>query len=144
MRKLGFEEAPDYDFLRDLFTKVLKNHGDTDDELYDWMLLNNGRGLEKRSASASAARHQSQRQQQQPTAAGIRNPTTNNHNNNTANNSNNNTSNNNPYGRSQQPMNLNSTPQQQLQQHDYDDSSRKKGFWKQFISFVTCGLFTCF
>lgn len=144
VRKLGFEEAPDYDFLRDLFTKVLKNHGDTDDELYDWMLLNNGRGLEKRSALASAARHQSQRQQQQPTAAGIRNPTTNNHNNNTANNSNNNTSNNNPYGRSQQPMNLNSTPQQQLQQHDYDDSSRKKGFWKQFISFVTCGLFTCF
>ncbi|GAN04420.1 CK1/CK1/CK1-G protein kinase [Mucor ambiguus] len=66
VRKLGFEETPDYDFLRDLFTKVLKNHGDTDDEIYDWMLLNNGRGLEKRSS-----RHQSQRQ----TAMGTRNPT---------------------------------------------------------------------
>lgn len=45
-RKLGFEETPDYDFLRDLFNKVLKNLGETDDGIYDWMLLNNGKGWE--------------------------------------------------------------------------------------------------
>ncbi|CEP07074.1 hypothetical protein [Parasitella parasitica] len=66
VRKLGFEETPDYDFLRDLFTKALKNNGDTDDGVYDWMLLNNGKGIEKRTT-----RHQSPRQ----TAKGTRNPT---------------------------------------------------------------------
>lgn len=40
VRKLGFEEAPDYDFLRDLFTKVMKSSGDVDDQVYDWNLLN--------------------------------------------------------------------------------------------------------
>lgn len=46
MRKLGFEETPDYDFLRELFTKVLKNLGEAEDGMYDWMLLNNGKGWE--------------------------------------------------------------------------------------------------
>lgn len=46
VRKLGFEEAPDYDFLRELFTKVLKNNGEQDDGVYDWMLLNGGKGWE--------------------------------------------------------------------------------------------------
>ncbi|CAG8476844.1 833_t:CDS:10 [Ambispora leptoticha] len=46
VRKLGFEENPDYDFLRDLFTKVLKNLNDTEDGVYDWMLLNGGKGWE--------------------------------------------------------------------------------------------------
>ena len=46
MRKLGFEETPDYDFLRELFTKVLKNAGEPEDGVYDWMLLNNGKGWE--------------------------------------------------------------------------------------------------
>lgn len=40
VRKLGFEEAPDYDFLRELFAKILKNNGDIDDQIYDWNLLN--------------------------------------------------------------------------------------------------------
>ncbi|KAI0029384.1 CK1/CK1/CK1-G protein kinase [Vararia minispora EC-137] len=44
VRKLGFEETPDYDFLRELFAKVMKNNGDIDDQIYDWNLLNNGRG----------------------------------------------------------------------------------------------------
>lgn len=44
VRKLGFEEVPDYDFLRDLFTKVLVNMGEEDDQVYDWNLLNDGRG----------------------------------------------------------------------------------------------------
>ncbi|KZO97854.1 kinase-like protein [Calocera viscosa TUFC12733] len=50
VRKLGFEENPDYDFLRELFTKVLKNLGEQEDGVYDWMLLNGGKGWE---ASAS-------------------------------------------------------------------------------------------
>jgi len=39
VRKLGFEETPDYDFLRELFTKVLKNMGEVEDGIYDWHLL---------------------------------------------------------------------------------------------------------
>ncbi|KAI6116607.1 hypothetical protein EV401DRAFT_2073223 [Pisolithus croceorrhizus] len=46
IRKPGFEESLDYDFLRELFTKVLKNAGESDDNIYDWMLLNNGKGWE--------------------------------------------------------------------------------------------------
>lgn len=40
VRKLGFEETPDYDFLRELFSKVMKNNNDVDDGVYDWNLLN--------------------------------------------------------------------------------------------------------
>lgn len=50
VRKLGFEETPDYDFLRELFTKVLKNAGEAEDGVYDWMILNNGKGWEAGSA----------------------------------------------------------------------------------------------
>lgn len=46
VRKLGFEETPDYDFLRELFTKVLKNSGEPEDGVYDWMMLNGGKGWE--------------------------------------------------------------------------------------------------
>ncbi|KAI0082657.1 CK1/CK1/CK1-G protein kinase [Panus rudis PR-1116 ss-1] len=46
VRKLGFEETPDYDFLRELFAKVMKNNGDVDDDIYDWNLLNGGKGWE--------------------------------------------------------------------------------------------------
>jgi len=40
VRKLGFEETPDYDFLRELFSKVMKSNGDIDDGIFDWNLLN--------------------------------------------------------------------------------------------------------
>jgi len=50
VRKLGFEEAPDYNFLKELFTKALQSTGEADDGVYDWNLLNGGRGWE---ASAS-------------------------------------------------------------------------------------------
>jgi hypothetical protein len=40
VRKLGFEETPDYEFLRELFAKVMKNNNDIDDGVYDWNLLN--------------------------------------------------------------------------------------------------------
>lgn len=46
MRKLGFEETPDYDFLRELFDKVLERQNAQDDSLYDWVLLNDGKGWE--------------------------------------------------------------------------------------------------
>ncbi|KAJ7841332.1 kinase-like protein [Mycena olivaceomarginata] len=46
VRKLGFEETPDYDFLRELFTKVLKSSGEQEDLVFDWMLLNGGKGWE--------------------------------------------------------------------------------------------------
>jgi casein kinase 1 len=46
VRKLGFEEIPDYDFLRELFSKVLKTLGEPDDGVFDWMLLNGGKGWE--------------------------------------------------------------------------------------------------
>lgn len=51
VRKLGFEETPDYDFLRELFTKVLRTLDDVDDGVYDWMLLNGGKGWEPSNVS---------------------------------------------------------------------------------------------
>ncbi|CAE6508398.1 unnamed protein product [Rhizoctonia solani] len=59
VRKLGFEETPDYDFLRELFTKMLKDAGEVDDGVMDWMLLNGGKGWEASAGhkhSSSAAR----------------------------------------------------------------------------------------
>ncbi|KAF8740954.1 hypothetical protein AX14_006432 [Amanita brunnescens Koide BX004] len=56
VRKLGFEETPDYDFLRELFTKVMKAIGEPEDGVYDWMLLNGGKGWE---ASAKPHVHSS-------------------------------------------------------------------------------------
>ena len=46
VRNLGFEDTPDYDYLRDLFTQALKNAGELEDGEYDWMKLNNGKGWE--------------------------------------------------------------------------------------------------
>ena len=46
VRNLGFEDTPDYDYLRDLFTQALKNAGEVEDGEYDWMKLNNGKGWE--------------------------------------------------------------------------------------------------
>lgn len=57
VRKLGFEETPDYDFLRELFTKVLKTLGEPEDGVFDWMLLNNCKGWE---ASNSSSHHLAQ------------------------------------------------------------------------------------
>jgi len=55
VRKLGFEETPDYDFLRELFTKVLKSTGEVEDGVYDWMMLNNGKGYEAGLSSSLLA-----------------------------------------------------------------------------------------
>jgi len=61
VRKLGFEETPDYDFLRELFTKVIRNNGDVEDDVFDWNLLNDGKGWE-----ASVSQHQPQIQPRVP------------------------------------------------------------------------------
>jgi casein kinase 1 len=53
VRKLGFEETPDYEFLRELFTKVLKNSSEIEDGVYDWMMLNGGKGWESGSSSVT-------------------------------------------------------------------------------------------
>ncbi|RHZ66640.1 hypothetical protein Glove_306g32 [Diversispora epigaea] len=55
VRKLGFEDNPDYDYLRDLFTKILKNSNDSEDGIYDWMLLNSGKGWEASSRKDDGA-----------------------------------------------------------------------------------------
>lgn len=39
VRCLRFEETPDYDYLRTLFSRVLSKNGYTDDGLYDWVIL---------------------------------------------------------------------------------------------------------
>ena len=44
VRNLGFEDTPDYDYLRDLFTKAMQSTGEVEDGDYDWMKLNNGKG----------------------------------------------------------------------------------------------------
>lgn len=55
VRKLGFEETPDYDFLRDLFSKVLKTLGEPEDGVFDWMLINDGKGWQANNASLLAS-----------------------------------------------------------------------------------------
>lgn len=39
VRNLGFEDTPDYDYLRELFTKALKDAGGVEDGEYDWMKI---------------------------------------------------------------------------------------------------------
>ncbi|KAF1354038.1 kinase-like domain-containing protein [Delphinella strobiligena] len=55
VRNLGFEDTPDYDYLRDLFTQALKETGEVEDGEYDWMKLNNGKGWEAMKAHPSQA-----------------------------------------------------------------------------------------
>ncbi|KAI8874694.1 binary complex of casein kinase-1 with Cki7 [Backusella circina FSU 941] len=46
-RKLGFEETPDYNWLRELFYQALKEANESNDGIFDWVLL------ERQSASSS-------------------------------------------------------------------------------------------
>lgn len=66
VRNLGFEDTPDYDYLRDLFTQALKNTGEVEDGEYDWMKLNNGRGWEYKPY---ASQHHAQATGQMPNAS---------------------------------------------------------------------------
>jgi len=47
VRKLAFEETPDYDYLRGLMDNVLKNMDCEDDGLYDWVYVIDKRRKEK-------------------------------------------------------------------------------------------------
>ncbi|KAK3402015.1 kinase-like domain-containing protein [Sordaria brevicollis] len=40
VRNLGFEDQPDYDYLRELFSQALKDAGGVEDGEYDWMKVN--------------------------------------------------------------------------------------------------------
>lgn len=63
VRNLGFEDTPDYDYLRDLFTKALQSTGEVEDGEYDWMKLNNGKGYDVPQISqrpSAAAGHREQ------------------------------------------------------------------------------------
>ncbi|QSL66022.1 hypothetical protein MERGE_003159 [Pneumocystis wakefieldiae] len=57
VRNLGFEDTPDYDYLRGLFTNVIRKIGETEDGEYDWMLLNDGKGWEASSKHVSPNQH---------------------------------------------------------------------------------------
>ncbi|KAJ1964807.1 Palmitoylated plasma membrane-bound casein kinase, partial [Dipsacomyces acuminosporus] len=61
VRKYAFEETPDYNYLRGLFDTVLAKLGETNDGVYDWMLLNNGYGYAANSSVVSATRQEGAR-----------------------------------------------------------------------------------
>lgn len=69
VRNLGFEDAPDYDYMRDLFTKALQSTGEVEDGEYDWMKLNNGRGWE---APTRASQSQPHREAANPSAVDLK------------------------------------------------------------------------
>ncbi|ORZ20268.1 kinase-like domain-containing protein [Absidia repens] len=116
VRKLGFEEAPDYDFLRELFTKSIKNAGEVDDSVYDWCLLNNGKGWEtlpKRSNHRHAAQHQHATTKKQVDKRQSNNIQT-------------------PNEHATQPTHHHATAQ--------DPQHKKSGGWKKFKHIITCGI----
>ncbi|TKA72954.1 hypothetical protein B0A55_07544 [Friedmanniomyces simplex] len=57
VRNLGFEDTPDYDYLRDLFTKSLQSTGEVEDGEYDWMKLNNGKGWDVPQRASQSQAH---------------------------------------------------------------------------------------
>ena len=63
VRELGFEDTPDYDYLRGLFDTIMKKEGNSDDGQYDWMYINNGKGWEASAVSSISSglmqKHQS-------------------------------------------------------------------------------------
>jgi casein kinase 1 len=77
VRNLGFEDTPDYDYLRDLFTQALKNTGEVEDGEYDWMKINNGKGWEAMKQHPSQllqAHHQPQNASQRALGGGAETP----------------------------------------------------------------------
>ncbi|EQK98390.1 Protein kinase-like domain protein [Ophiocordyceps sinensis CO18] len=59
VRNLGFEDTPDYDYLRELFTQALKNAGDVEDGEYDWMKISkdSGKGWDSMKNHSAAYLH---------------------------------------------------------------------------------------
>ncbi|KAK9466286.1 kinase-like domain-containing protein [Lipomyces arxii] len=54
VRNLGFEDTPDYDYLRDLFTQALRSINEVEDGDYDWMKLNGGKGWDVSSKHSNS------------------------------------------------------------------------------------------
>ncbi|KAH7094702.1 casein kinase-like protein I [Paraphoma chrysanthemicola] len=73
VRNLGFEDTPDYDYLRELFTQALKSTGEIEDGEYDWMKLNNGKGWEVMKSHPSAVQqmHNNNMHQNSSTAVNV-------------------------------------------------------------------------
>ncbi|KAJ3247993.1 casein kinase I [Chytriomyces hyalinus] len=70
-RELKFEETPDYQYLRSLMDKVLQDLNETDDGVYDWMVVLDAQRKEKElERERRVARHQQALLQQQQQAAG--------------------------------------------------------------------------
>ena len=59
VRNLGFEDTPDYDYLRELFTQALKNTGEVEDGEYDWMKISkdSGKGWDSMKNHSAAYLH---------------------------------------------------------------------------------------
>lgn len=53
VRNLGFEDTPDYDYLRELFTQALKGVNEVEDGEYDWMKVSkdSGKGWDNKGHS---------------------------------------------------------------------------------------------
>ncbi|KAG0776947.1 hypothetical protein G6F62_002701 [Rhizopus arrhizus] len=143
-RRLGFEENPNYEYLKELFDKVLESIGEIDDGVYDWMLLNDGKGWEyrsnyyRRNTAVAALNNAVTPRQHNTTTPPTTTNTTNNNNNNT-----NNTSK--RYSRhtyrSAQPMlsdtaiiNYNTMDNNQVQTED-----QKRGFLSACLTALSCG-----
>ncbi|KAG2210856.1 hypothetical protein INT47_000010 [Mucor saturninus] len=153
VRKLGFEESPDYDFLRELFNKVLRRMGDSDDGIYDWMLLNGGKGTETRESRRQAREEQS-KLTLQPTSYARRSNHTPNSVKRHASHPNNNNSNNitPPLPTMPTPI-ISNTPNDaykkmpdthnhgNLDQPSYEQhkEEHRGGFWHALMSLMTCG-----
>lgn len=55
-RKLGFDETPDYAWLKKLFKDVLQDLDQEEDGMYDWNLLNDGKGWQSVKREKPATR----------------------------------------------------------------------------------------
>lgn len=141
VRKLGFEETPDYDFLRELFDKVLERLGEKDDNMYDWVLLNDGKGWEhrfKQLKEARARKSTHHQQQQQLTNKATAGGTGAHHSKRTRT----------PAAHTQQQLNskgesspaylpLNNNVKEQQEQQN-GKKEKKHGFWSSLVRFLTC------
>ncbi|KAF7721878.1 casein kinase I [Apophysomyces ossiformis] len=128
VRKLGFEETPDYDFLRELFTKVIQASGEVEDGVYDWMKLNNGKGYEYGSSRRSHSRHEQSKPKREMMAQRHSKQQIEN-----------------PYqSQTTPPMAMNTDQggvQQPHGQLEAEEAPRRKGFWQKL--FGLCGGCTC-
>ncbi|KAG1451199.1 hypothetical protein G6F56_008146 [Rhizopus delemar] len=138
VRKLGFEETPDYDFLRELFNKVLYRLGETDDGIYDWMLLSKGpetresrrqaRELQQRRSEHSVKRHASQ---PKLTTNNVAPPLP-------TNNISTKQTNNNDYQK--MPESPNHGNQPLYDQVKQEPQVHHRGLWQTLMSLMTCGI----